>query len=295
MIGPRLAVLALLGAAGLVGGIAPGERADAVDRELRVCADPNNLPFSNQQRQGLENRIAELVAEELDARLSYTWWAQRRGFIRNTLNAGACDLVIGVPAGYELVETTAAYYRSAYVYVYRADRGLDLRSMRDPRLRQLRIGVHLIGDDGANPPPAHALGRQGIVDNVVGYMIYGDYREPNPTARIIDAVVAGDIDVAVVWGPIGGYFARHASVPLTAVPITDTAAFAPLRFEFSVAMGVRKGDHALREALDGILERRREDIEALLDRYGVPRVEAPGAAPGGARPEHQRRSAEGSG
>lgn len=168
MTGPRLAMLALLGAAGLVGGIAPGERADAADRELRVCADPNNLPFSNQQGQGFENRIAELVAEELDARLSYTWWAQRRGFIRNTLNAGACDLVIGVPAGYELVETTAAYYRSAYVYVYRADRGLDLRSMRDPRLRQLRIGVHLIGDDGANPPPAHALGRQGIVDNVVG-------------------------------------------------------------------------------------------------------------------------------
>ena len=291
MIGARLAILALLGAAGLVGGIAPAERADAAERDLRVCADPNNLPFSNQRGQGLENRIAELVAEELDARLSYTWWAQRRGFIRNTLNAGACDLVIGVPAGYELVETTAAYYRSAYVYVYRADRGLDLRSMRDPRLRQLRIGVHLIGDDGANPPPAHALGRQGIVDNVVGYMIYGDYREPNPTARIIDAVAAGDIDVAVVWGPIGGYFAKQASVPLTAVPVTDTAAFAPLRFEFGVAMGVRKGDRALREELDGILERRREDIEALLDQYGVPRVEAPGAASGGAQ-EHQRRSPE---
>jgi quinoprotein dehydrogenase-associated probable ABC transporter substrate-binding protein len=291
MIGARLAILALLGAAGLVGGIAPAERADAAERDLRVCADPNNLPFSNQRGQGLENRIAELVAEELDARLSYTWWAQRRGFIRNTLNAGACDLVIGVPAGYELVETTAAYYRSAYVYVYRADRGLDLRSMRDPRLRQLRIGVHLIGDDGANPPPAHALGRQGIVDNVVGYMIYGDYREPNPTARIIDAVAAGDIDVALVWGPIGGYFAKQASVPLTAVPVTDTAAFAPLRFEFGVAMGVRKGDRALREELDGILERRREDIEALLDQYGVPRVEAPGAASGGAQ-EHQRRSPE---
>jgi quinoprotein dehydrogenase-associated probable ABC transporter substrate-binding protein len=292
MTGWRPPILALLGAAGLVGGIAPAERADAAERELRVCADPNNLPFSDQQGQGFENRIAELVAGELDARLSYTWWAQRRGFIRNTLNAGACDLVIGVPAGYELVDTTSAYYRSAYVYVYRADRGLDLRSMQDPRLRQLRIGVHLIGDDGANPPPAHALGRQGIVDNVVGYMIYGDYREPSPTARIIDAVAAGDIDLAMVWGPIGGYFARQASVPLTAVPITDTAAFAPLRFEFGVAMGVRKGDHALREELDGILERRREDLEALLDQYGVPRVEAPGAASGGGRPDHRRRSAE---
>lgn len=186
----RLATLALLGGAGLAALAWPGP-ASAAERELRVCADPNNLPFSNQERQGFENRIADLVAEALAAELSYTWWAQRRGFIRNTLNAGACDLVIGVPAGYELVETTAAYYRSAYVYVYRADRGLDLRSMQDPRLRELRIGVHLIGDDGANPPPAHALGQQGIVDNVVGYMIYGDYREPNPPARIIDAVARG--------------------------------------------------------------------------------------------------------
>ena len=154
-----------------------GSRAGGAERELRVCADPNNLPFSNEREEGFENRIAELVADELDAELSYTWWAQRRGFIRSTLGAGACDLVIGVPAGYELAETTDAYYRSAYVYVYRADRGLELHSMRDPRLRHLRIGVHLIGDDGVNPPPAHALGEQGIVDNVVGYMIYGDYRE----------------------------------------------------------------------------------------------------------------------
>ena len=221
--------------------------------------------------------------------LSYTWWAQRRGFIRNTLNAGACDLVIGVPAGYELVATTDAYYRSAYVYVYRADRGLDLRSMRDPRLRELRIGVHLIGDDGANPPPAHALGEQGIVDNVVGYMIYGDYREPNPPARIVEAVARGDLDVAVVWGPIGGYFARHASVPLEAVPITDTAAFAPLRFEFGIAMGVRKGENAFRDELNAILKRRREDIHLLLDQYGVPRVEQPAD---GTEPERRRGTQE---
>lgn len=251
---------------------APTGSASAAGRELRVCADPNNLPFSNREGGGFENRIAELVAEELDAELSYTWWAQRRGFIRNTLNARACDLVMGVPAGYELVETTTAYYRSAYVYVYRADRGLDLHSMQDPRLRELRIGVHLIGDDGANPPPAHALGAQGIVDNVVGYMIYGDYREPNPPARVIEAVAAGDLDVAAVWGPFGGYFAKRVPVPLAAVPITDTAAFAPLRFEFGVAMGVRKDEPALLKELNEIIERRREDIHALLDEYGVPRV-----------------------
>jgi mxaJ protein len=265
----RLALLALLGGAVLGSMVWP---ASAAGRQLRVCADPNNLPFSNQQGEGFENKIAELVADELDAELSYTWWAQRRGFIRNTLSAGACDLVIGVPAGYELVATTDAYYRSAYVYVYRADRGLDLHSMRDPRLRELRIGVHLIGDDGANPPPVHALGEQGIVENVVGYTIYGDYREPNPPARVIDAVAAGTLDVAAVWGPLGGYFAKHAPVPLAAVPITDTAAFAPLRFEFGIAMGVRKDDRALLDELNAITERRRDDIHSLLDAYGVPRV-----------------------
>jgi mxaJ protein len=275
MIAMRLAVAALLGGAVLAGG----EAHAGAGRELRVCADPNNLPFSNANREGFENRIAELIADELRAELSYTWWAQRRGFIRNTLNADACDLVIGVPAGYELTATTAPYYRSVYVYVYRADRGLDLRSMRDPRLRDLRIGVHLIGDDGANPPPAHALGRQGIVDNVVGYPIYGDYREPSPPARIIDAVARGELDVAAVWGPLGGYFARRASVPLAVVPITDTAGFAPQRFEFAIAMGVRKHDLALRDELNGVLERRREDIEAVLDAYGVPRPPAASRAP----------------
>ena len=266
----RAAALALLAGAAILGASASSVSAAA--RELRVCADPNNLPFSNQEGEGFENRIAELVAEELDAELSYTWWAQRRGFIRNTLNAGACDVLMGVPAGYELVETTAAYYRSAYVYVYRADQGLDLHSIRDPRLRDLKIGVHLIGDDGANPPPAHALGAQGIVDNVFGYMIYGDYREPNPPARVIEAVAAGDLDVAAVWGPFGGYFAQHAPVPLAAVSITDTATFAPLRFEFGMAMGVRKDDRALLDELNRIIDRRREDIHALLDEYGVPRV-----------------------
>ena len=197
------------------------------------------------------------------------------------VGAGACDLVIGVPAGYELAETTDAYYRSAYVYVYRADRGPELHSMRDPRLRHLRIGVHLIGDDGVNPPPAHALGEQGIVDNVVGYMIYGDYREPNPPVRIVEAVATGELDVAAVWGPIGRYFAKHASVPLKAVPITDTAGFAPLRFEFGIAMGVRKGEHAFRDELNRILKRRREDIHRLLDAYGVPQVRDAASRSGG--------------
>ncbi|HLT02514.1 MAG TPA: hypothetical protein VK001_10055, partial [Geminicoccaceae bacterium] len=166
------------------------------------------------------------------------------------------------------------------VFVYRADRGLDLHSMRDPRLRELTIGVHLIGDDGANPPPAHALGAQGIVDNVVGYPIYGDYREPNPPARIIDAVVRGEIDLAAVWGPLGGYSARRAAVPLEVAPITDTADFAPLRFDFAIAMGVRQGEHAFRDQLNAILARRRADIDRLLEAYGVPRIAQAAATAG---------------
>lgn len=239
--------------------------------KLKVCADPNNLPFSNEAQEGFENALAQIVADELDAELSYAWWAQRRGFIRNTLNAGACDLVIGVPAGYELVETTRPYYRSTYVFVHPQRLGKPLSSMRDPRLRELTIGVHLTGDDGSNPPPAHALGRQGIVDNVVGFMIYGDYRRANPPARLIEAVASGDIDVAAAWGPTAGYFARRAGVPLAVQPITDTA-FAALPFQFSIAMGVRKGETAFRDAIQAAIDRRQADIRTVLSRYHVPLV-----------------------
>lgn len=127
--------------------------AAASDRELRVCADPNNLPFSNSAEAGFENRLAAMVAEHFGLQVSYTWWAQRRGFIRNTLKAGKCDVVMGVPSGYDLVETTKPYYRSSYVFVTRQDQHLDLSSLLDPRLHHLAIGVHLIGDDGNNPPP----------------------------------------------------------------------------------------------------------------------------------------------
>lgn len=241
---------------------------------LRVCSDPNNLPYSNQAEQGFENRLAELIADELDAELSYVWWPQRRGFIRNTLNADACDLVIGVPAGYELVDTTRPYYRSSYVLVTRADVDPPLSGIADPRLAQLSIGVHLTGDDGANPPPVHALGELGLVDNVVGFMIYGDYREPNPPARLIDAVASGEIDVAAVWGPIAGYFAKRASVPLTLVPIRDYHGTSPHseRFEFAIAMGVRKGEHAFRDDVQAVLDRRGEDVRDVLTEFGIPIV-----------------------
>jgi mxaJ protein len=255
--------------------------AAASDGALRVCADPNNLPFSDSAEAGFENKLAAMVAAQFGEQVSYTWWAQRRGFIRSTLKAGSCDVVMGVPAGYDLVETTKPYYRSTYVFVTRQDRHLDLSSLVDPRLHHLAIGVHLIGDDGNNPPPAQALGDQGIVDNVRGYSIYGDYREANPPARLIEAVENGDIDVAAAWGPLAGYFAQHSPVPLTVTPVRDYERFAPQQFQFAIAMCVRKGDHALRDRLNAFIDEHRSEINALLRSYGVPLVELPVTASGG--------------
>jgi mxaJ protein len=271
-------VAATIALAALAGPNAAAEEAagTAQDR-LRVCADPNNLPFSNAKGEGFENELAELVARELGETVSYTWWAQRRGFIRNTLNAGTCDVIMGVP-DLDMIDTTRPYYRSTYVFVSRKDRGLDFSSIEAPELRMLSIGVHLIGDDGVNTPPAHALGEQHIVDNVVGYMIYGDYREDSPPARLVEAVERSAVDIAAVWGPLAGYFAKHSPVPLNVVPITDTEGYLPLLFQYSISMGVRKGDEALKEQLNEVIVRRRDEIRALLERYGVPLADLGGGA-----------------
>ena len=240
---------------------------------LRVCADPNNMPFSNQAGEGFENKLAEMVARHFGKTLSYTWWAQRRGFIRHTLKAGDCDLVMGIPSQYDLVETTRPYYRSTYVFVSQTARHLQLDAMDDPQLRSLTIGVHLIGDDGNNTPPAHALGQQDIVDNVRGFMIYGDYREPDPPARLIEAVENGQIDVAAAWGPLAGYTAQRSRVPLTVTAIVAGERFAPQQFQFEIAMGVRKGNHALRDRLNDFIAEHDAKIRILLQNYGVPLVE----------------------
>lgn len=239
-------------------------------RQLRVCADPNNLPFSNEQGEGFENRLAEIVAEDLGATVQYTWWAQRRGFVRNTLRAESCDVVMGVPSDYDLVLATRPYYRSTYVFVSRRDRALPIRTFDDEALRSLRVGVHVIGDDYANPPPAHALASRGIVTNVVGYSIFGDYSQPNPPARLIEAVARGEVDVAVVWGPLAGYFATRQDVPLTLTPVQPEVDRPGLPFVFDIALGVRRGDTALRDELDAILVRRAADVDALLREFGVP-------------------------
>src|SRR5438128_209105 len=188
-------------------------------RVLRVCSDPNNLPYSNQRLEGFENRLAALVGQRLGARIEYTWWAQRRGFIRNTLRAGTCDVVMGLPSKIEQAATTEPYYRSSYVFVTR--RGAHQpASFDDPFLATAKVGVHLIGDDSSNSPPAHALTKRGLISNVRGYSVYGDYNLPNPPAALITAVERGDVDVAVAWGPLAGYFARSSAVPLQLTPVT---------------------------------------------------------------------------
>jgi len=242
-------------------------------RELRVCSDPNNLPFSNERQEGFENRIAELVARDLGARLSYVWWAQRRGFVRNTISQNECDVLIGVPSSFERVRTTIPYYRSTYVFVTRRSRKLKVASFDDPRLRRLRIGVQLIGDDATNTPPAHALSKRNIITNVRGYTVYGDYRQANPPARLIDAVASGDIDVAIAWGPLAGYFADREAVPLDITPVSPQIDLPFLPFVFDISMGVRRGNDALLAELNTIINRRRSEIDRILADYHVPRVD----------------------
>ena len=262
----------LLGAAlALVAAAAPGR---AMPRELRVCADPNNLPFSNSAGEGFENKIVELIAKDLDASVSYTWWAQRRGFARNTLKAGLCDLWPGVATGVETLATTQPYYRSTYVFLSLADRGIDISSFDDPRLRSLTVGVQMVGNDATNTPPAHALAGRGITSNVRGFSIFGNYTQPNPPAAIVNAVEDGLVDVAVVWGPLAGYFAANEPKPL-AVTLVQPSPGAALPMAFDISMGVRQGDAAFKREIEDELQRNRAAINAILTEYHVPLLPIP--------------------
>ena len=239
---------------------------------LRVCADPNNLPFSNNRGEGFENRLAEMIAADRGERVEYTWWPQRRGFIRNTLAADACDVIMGLPTLDRAARVTQPYYRSTYVFISRQGEHPHLTSLDDPRLGRVRIGVQMIGDDFANSPPAHALSARGLIGNIVGYSVFGDYSQPNPPARIVDAVASQDIDVALVWGPLAGYFARRAARPLEVSPLADAQDGPSRPFAFDISMAVRKDDLARQRALDAFIVRQREQIERLLTEYGVPRA-----------------------
>jgi quinoprotein dehydrogenase-associated probable ABC transporter substrate-binding protein len=242
-------------------------------RELRVCADPNNLPFSNQKLEGFENKLADLIAADRGATVKYTWLRQRRGFIRRGLKAKQCDLVTGIPNASEMVLATKPYYRSTYVFAYRKSANLQLRSFDDPALRHLRIGLHAIGEDGANPPPVYALANRGIINNVVGFRMFDVESIENPQGQIIDAVATGDIDVAIVWGPFAGYFAKRQKEQLEVVPVSPAIEPPGFPFVYEISMGVRPGETALKAEFDEILDRRRREVRRILDEYGVPQVE----------------------
>ncbi|HEX6815252.1 MAG TPA: substrate-binding domain-containing protein [Gemmatimonadaceae bacterium] len=259
------------GVAVLAAAAAPnGTAASPRPRALRVCADPNNMPFSDSTGHGFENRIARLVANDLHEPVQYTWWAQRRGFVRNTLGAERCDVVIGIIAGDEQLATTAPYYRSTYVFVTRRSSRLHFVSMNDPRLHHVRIGIHVIGDDYNSLPPGVALAGRGIVRNVIGYSIYGNYATASPPSTLISAVAQGKVDVAIAWGPLAGYYAARSHVPLDVSPVTDAMAGHGIPFSYAIAMGVRKGDTTRLGVLQRELDRRHAAIQRILREYDVP-------------------------
>lgn len=235
---------------------------------IRVCADPDNMPLSNQKGEGFEQKIAELIAREWNSQIEYAWWPIRRGFFSRALNGRYCDVAIEAPSGLDMAGVTRPYFRSGYVFVTRKDRGLDIKSLADPRLKKLKIGVNLLNSDAENTPPAMALSRYGVIGNLVGYTtFYGDSARPED---IVNAVAQEDIDVAIVWGPLAGYFAKYAPAPLALQPLPERDSLSDFPFQYNIGMGVRRRDRELRDSLQAVLERKRPEIQAILKEYGVP-------------------------
>lgn len=240
------------------------------DAPLHVCADPDNLPYSNRNGEGFENKLAQMVAKDFGTTVDYTWFSERASFLKATLNAGECDVVMGYPAANGVI-TTRAYYRSGFVFVTRADRNLNLTKIDDPRLRTLKIGIPIVGSDGAATAPAVALAAQGIVQSVRGYPIYGPTSDGMAAlAAPVTAVAHGDIDVAALWGPIAGYFAKQAPVPLRVTPIEESAAYLPQVFSYPISMVVRTDEPDLRDRLNRFIASHKVEIASLLKSYGVP-------------------------
>jgi mxaJ protein len=232
-------------------------------RDLRVCADPDNLPFSNRNQQGFENKIADIVARDLNSKLVFVWQRMGRGFVREYLNASRCDLLIGIPSDFKPVLTTTPYYRSTYVFVTRRKAQLKLTSLDDPALRNLKIGVQVLDEDYT--PPATALARRGLQNEIVGFDSTGKDAD-----SIVRAVADGKVDTAIVWGPLAGYFARNFRGSLELTPVSPQIDPPRLPFTFAISMGVRKGNTALHSELETVLKKQRSAIDEILHNYGVP-------------------------
>jgi quinoprotein dehydrogenase-associated probable ABC transporter substrate-binding protein len=228
--------------------------------EMRVCADPNSLPFSHEDKTGYENRIAEILAEELGARLTYVWWYQGPNMISDQLREGGCDLIMGVPDGHRGLLTTLAYYRSSYMFVYRADSPFDVGSLDDPVLHDLEIGVQR-----TTSSPHQALLKRNLAANVT--LQQGRYGE---LGFVVDAVAAKEVDLGIIWGPVAGYYAQQQPVELQIVPVTPELELPFLSMVLSMTIGIRQGDEALRDRLDAALVSRWEEVQGVLHEYGVP-------------------------
>jgi quinoprotein dehydrogenase-associated probable ABC transporter substrate-binding protein len=230
---------------------------------LRVCADPRNLPFSNEKGEGFENRIAELLAAKLDKKLAYVWYPQATGFVRNTLGAHRCDLIPGFPQGDELVQSTNPYYRTAYALVIRPGSGLDdLDRLTDPRLKEKRIGIV------AGTPPATYLAVNGLMPKAKPYPLVIDTRVDSSAQAMMRDLASGEIDVGVLWGPMAGYYAKQANPPMRVVLLLKETGGPPLAFR--IAMGVRAADQNWKRQLNKLIAENQADINRLLREFGVP-------------------------
>ena len=257
-----LAVLAL----GLVAPLqaAYAQRIDLVNRTaLRVCADPANMPFSNDKGEGFENKIAEIIAAELKLPVENTWFPQATGFIRQTLFAKRCDVVMGYVQGDELVLNTNHYYRSTYALVLRKGAGLDgVDSLADPRLKGRHLGVI------AGTPPASVMAQLGLIGNAKPYPLMVDRRYESPGERMIADVQSREIDAGILWGPIAGYFAPKANSELTVVPLLKEAT--GQRMAYRITFGVRPQEDEWKRQLNVLIAKRQGDIDAILLQFGVP-------------------------
>ena len=229
---------------------------------LRICADPNNLPFSNEAGEGFENRIVQLIGQELGKEVRYTWFPQSTGFVRNTLNLRQCDLISGITTTSETVQNTNPYYHSAYSIVYRQSLGEPLTSISDPRLKSLRLGIV------AGTPPADVLAAQGLMGNIKPYHLLADTRRNAPARQAVLDVASGETDVAFIWGPIAGYYAKQSEEPLVVTPLLNENR--RIRMNYRVSMAVRYNETDWKHTINEVLARIQPQIDEILLEYGVP-------------------------
>jgi quinoprotein dehydrogenase-associated probable ABC transporter substrate-binding protein len=230
---------------------------------LRVCADPRNLPFSNEKGEGFENKLGELFAEKLQKKLDYMYFPQATGFVRMTLAAHRCDVIMGFPQGDDLVQGTNPYYRTAYALVAKQGSGLDdVATLEDARLKDKRIGIV------AGTPPATNMAVAGLMANARPYPLMIDTRFDSSSAAMIKDLMSGEIDAGVLWGPMAGYYAKQASPPLHVTPLVKETS-GP-RLAFRIGMGVRPADQNWKRQLNRLIQENQPAINKILLDFGVP-------------------------